>query len=48
MENLFTEEWPLVDRLNQVACYLKATFVDKDDVVDLLCLCLVGRENLFY
>lgn len=39
--------WPLVDKLNQVARHLKATFVGKDDIIDLLCLCLVGRENLF-
>lgn len=39
--------WPLVDKLNHVARHLKSTFVGKDDIIDLLCLCLVGRENLF-
>ncbi|GAA4043365.1 hypothetical protein GCM10022409_31690 [Hymenobacter glaciei] len=47
MENLLTEEWLLVEQLNRVAAHLKATFVGKDDIIDLMCLCLVGRENLF-
>ena len=47
MENLLTEEWVLVEQLHRVADYLKATFVGKDDIIDLMCLCLVGRENLF-
>ena len=41
------ETRPLVDKLNAVAGHLKATFVGKDDIIDLLSLCLVGRENLF-
>ncbi|WBO86872.1 AAA family ATPase [Hymenobacter yonginensis] len=47
MEKLLTEEWLLVEQLNRVAGHLKATFVGKDDIIDLMCLCLVGRENLF-
>ena len=47
MENLLTEEWLLVEQLKRVAGHLKTTFVDKDDIIDLMCLCLVGRENLF-
>ena len=47
MENLLTEEWQLVEQLNRVARHLKSTFVGKDDIIDLMCLCLVGRENLF-
>ena len=47
MENLLTEEWLLVEQLNRVAGHLKGLFVGKDDVIDLMCLCLVGRENLF-
>lgn len=43
----FPETWPLVAKLTAVADYLKATFVGKDDIIDLLSLCLVGRENLF-
>ncbi|RZK44881.1 MAG: AAA family ATPase, partial [Hymenobacter sp.] len=41
------DEWPLIEKLNAVARHLKATFVGKDDVIDLLIICLVGRENLF-
>jgi len=47
METVLTAPWALVDKLNLVAHHLKATFVGKDDVIDLMCLCLVGRENLF-
>jgi MoxR-like ATPase len=47
MEAVVPEEVMLVEKLNHVARYLKATFVGKDDLIDLLCLCLVGRENLF-
>ena len=37
----------LLDKLNRVARHLKDTFVGKDDIIDLLLLCLVSRENLF-
>ncbi|MGI4737490.1 MAG: AAA family ATPase [Janthinobacterium lividum] len=47
MHPLLSEQWPLVDKLNHVARYLKTTFVGKDDIIDLMCLCLAGRENLF-
>ncbi len=47
MENPSTPEWDLVDQLNRVARHLKATFVGKDDIIDLMSICLVGRENLF-
>jgi len=47
MENTLTAEWQLVDKLNGVARHLKATFVGKDDIIDLMSICLVGRENLF-
>jgi MoxR-like ATPase len=47
MEPALTAEWQLIDKLNHVAQHLKSTFVGKDDIIDLLCLCLVGRENLF-
>ncbi|MBO0358101.1 AAA family ATPase [Hymenobacter sp. BT186] len=39
--------WLLVDKLHQVARHLKRTFVGKDDIIDLMSICLVGRENLF-
>ncbi|MBT1686773.1 AAA family ATPase [Dawidia soli] len=37
----------LVDKLNAVLEHLKTTFVGKDDIIDLMGICLAGRENLF-
>uniref|UniRef100_UPI0031DCA713 AAA family ATPase n=1 Tax=Chitinophaga sp. TaxID=1869181 RepID=UPI0031DCA713 len=37
----------LVDKLNDVLQHLKKTFVGKDDIIDLMGICLTGRENLF-
>ncbi|SDH50661.1 AAA family ATPase [Chitinophaga filiformis] len=42
-----TFESPLVDKLNDVLQQLKQTFVGKDDIIDLMGICLAGRENLF-
>jgi len=42
-----TFEFPLVDKLNDVLRQLKTTFVGKDDIIDLMGICLAGRENLF-
>ncbi|QHS59794.1 AAA family ATPase [Chitinophaga agri] len=42
-----TFESPLVDKLNGILQRLKGTFVGKDDVIDLMGICLAGRENLF-
>jgi MoxR-like ATPase len=36
-----------IDQLNSVLNHLKETFVGKDDIIDLMGICLVGRENLF-
>lgn len=36
-----------VDQLNEVLAYIKATFVGKDNIIDLLGICLVARENAF-
>lgn len=36
-----------IDQLNGVLNHLKETFVGKDDIIDLMGICLVGRENLF-
>lgn len=36
-----------IDQLNGVLHHLKETFVGKDDIIDLMGICLVGRENLF-
>lgn len=37
----------LVDELNKCVQFLKAKFVGKDDIVDLMAICLVAGENLF-
>ena len=37
----------LIDQLNSVLDHLKKTFVGKDDIIDLMGICLTGRENLF-
>lgn len=37
----------LVDKLNAVLAHLKTSFVGKDDIIDLMGICLAGRENLF-
>ena len=47
MSASLTAAAPLVEKLHRVARHLKDTFVGKDDIIDLLCLCLVGGENLF-
>jgi MoxR-like ATPase len=47
MENSSNTEMPLIDKLNAVLRHLKSTFVGKDDIIDLMGICLVGRENLF-
>jgi MoxR-like ATPase len=36
-----------IEKLNKVLGYVKDTFVGKDDVVDLLGICLLARENAF-
>lgn len=36
-----------IDQLNSVLDHLKSTFVGKDEIIDLMGICLVARENLF-
>lgn len=36
-----------IEKLNNVLTYVKNTFVGKNDVVDLLGICLLARENAF-
>lgn len=36
-----------IQKLNHVLRYVKDTFVGKDDVIDLLGICLLARENAF-
>ncbi len=42
-----TPKTDAIDQLNAVLNHLKNTFVGKDDIIDLMGICLVGRENLF-
>jgi MoxR-like ATPase len=46
METTFDKNH-LVDKLTAVLAHLKTTFVGKDDIIDLMGICLAGRENLF-
>ncbi|MEM1318632.1 MAG: AAA family ATPase [Bacteroidota bacterium] len=36
-----------IDRLNKSLGQIKSQFVGKDEIIDLMGICLVGRENLF-
>ncbi len=47
METTVLKEHALVDNLNAVLQELKQTFIGKDDIIDLMGICLTGRENLF-
>lgn len=47
MEITGEKELALIDDLNAVLNHLKETFVGKDDIIDLMGICLAGRENLF-
>lgn len=38
---------PQINQLNQVLNHLKNTFVGKDEIIDLMGIALVARENLF-
>lgn len=41
------KEFESIDRLQQVLLHLKGQFVGKDDIVNLMGICLAARENLF-
>lgn len=47
MEITDTRQIALIDNLNSVTRHLKEKFVGKDDIIDLMGICLAGRENLF-
>src|SRR5689334_482198 len=47
MENKTVIDFQLVDKVNAVLQHIKSTFVGKDDIIDLMGICLAGRENLF-
>lgn len=42
-----THQFETVDRLQRILYHLKEKFVGKDDIIDLMGICLAGRENLF-
>jgi len=42
-----TQQTELVEKLQKVLQYLKETFIGKDEIIDLMGICLAGRENLF-
>src|SRR4030095_14518527 len=44
---LTTRQTELIDHLNHILQHLKEKFVGKDDIIDLMGICLAGRENLF-
>ncbi|NML20091.1 AAA domain-containing protein [Pseudoflavitalea sp. G-6-1-2] len=39
--------WQQIDQLKQILQHLKEKFVGKDEIIDLMGICLAGRENLF-
>ncbi len=47
MEKSIPTELQLIDKLNHTLRHLKEVFVGKDDIIDLMGVCLAGRENLF-
>src|SRR4051812_46919016 len=47
MEQAPEQPFILIDRLRQILQHLKDKFVGKDDIIDLMGICLAGRENMF-
>jgi len=47
MEQQDEKNFELIEHLNNVLNHLKEKFVGKDDIIDLMGICLAGRENLF-
>lgn len=47
MDNATEKHMDLIDQLNSILAHLKEKFVGKDDIIDLMGICLAGRENLF-
>lgn len=41
------KQFETVDHLKRILQHLKDQFVGKDDIIDLMGICLAGRENLF-
>lgn len=42
-----TNQFAIINNLNNVLQHLKEKFVGKDDIIDLMGICLAGRENMF-
>src|SRR5215510_14707704 len=47
MEQDTEQQYAVVGQLKLVLQHLKEIFVGKDDIIDLMGICLAGRENLF-
>ena len=47
MKAALEKQFELIDRLKHILQHLKEQFVGKDDIIDLMGICLAGRENLF-
>lgn len=47
MERATEKQFGLIDHLNHILQHLKEKSVGKDDIIDLMGICLAGRENLF-
>lgn len=47
MQGAIPENWHQIEVLKQILQHLKEKFVGKDDIIDLMGICLAGRENLF-
>jgi MoxR-like ATPase len=47
MESIINKDFEVIDNLNKTLNHLKKKFVGKDDIIDLMGICLAGRENLF-
>jgi MoxR-like ATPase len=47
MNSIAETEAAQIDHLNRILQHLKEKFVGKDDIIDLMGICLAGRENLF-
>lgn len=47
MDKTISKEFEIIEKLKNILQHLKEQFVGKDDIIDLMGICLAGRENLF-
>jgi len=47
MKAITEQQFETIDHLNHILQHLKDQFVGKDEIIDLMGICLAGRENLF-